>query len=127
MRNEQVGFARGTGRILIAPGAAQRTVQQHHAMASIKDLLDSIFVWASDILIVVGGLYLAKAALSTLVSLYSTFLRPGKNLKKYGAWAVVTGATGKLRSMHCCHLLFARVCLACAQNFRHAVLVELHV
>ena len=30
-----------------------------------------------------------------LSHLYKTFLRPAKNFKKYGKWAVVTGATGK--------------------------------
>jgi len=28
-------------------------------------------------------------------NLYKTFLRPAKSFKKYGKWAVVTGATGK--------------------------------
>jgi hypothetical protein len=38
------------------------------------------------------GVYLVgKAA----IHLYKTFLRPGKNLKNLGKWAVVTGATGK--------------------------------
>jgi len=33
-----------------------------------------------------------------LSNLYKTFLRPAKNFKKYGKWAVVTGATGKKRT-----------------------------
>ena len=40
----------------------------------------------------VFGVYLLLKALSNL---YKTFLRPGKNLKKLGKWAIVTGATGK--------------------------------
>ena len=36
--------------------------------------------------------------LRVVSNLYKTFLRPAKNLKKYGKWAVVTGATGKLRN-----------------------------
>ena len=36
--------------------------------------------------------------LKAVSNLYKTFLRPAKNLKKYGKWAVVTGATGKLRN-----------------------------
>lgn len=59
-------------------------------------MLDDACPWSAIVLIVVGGLYLAKTVLGVLGSLYSTFLRPGKNLKKYGAWAVVTGATGEL-------------------------------
>ena len=39
------------------------------------------------------GLNLAFKAASHL---YKTFLRPGKDLKKFGKWAIVTGATGKL-------------------------------
>ncbi|KAG5176198.1 putative 3-ketoacyl-CoA reductase [Tribonema minus] len=41
----------------------------------------------------VGGLVVLRAFLCFLGALYSTFLRPAKNLKKYGEWAVVTGAT----------------------------------
>ncbi|CAN0467262.1 unnamed protein product, partial [Laminaria digitata] len=44
-------------------------------------------------LAVVGGLCVARCALSVLGSLFMTFLRPGKNLTKFGPWAVVTGAT----------------------------------
>lgn len=47
---------------------------------------------------VVGALVIARWALCVLGSLFTTFLRPGKNLKKYGAWAIVTGATGKQRA-----------------------------
>ena len=38
------------------------------------------------------GVYLL---LKAVVHLYKTFLRPGRDLKKLGKWAVVTGATGK--------------------------------
>lgn len=46
-------------------------------------------------LALVGGLVLVRSALCLLGAVFTTFLRPGKNLKKYGAWAVVTGATGE--------------------------------
>jgi hypothetical protein len=36
-----------------------------------------------------------KAALN----LYKTFLRPGRDLKRVGKWAVITGATGKKCSL----------------------------
>lgn len=66
---------------------------------------------AVNALVVIGGLFLAKTALSVLGSLYATFLRPGKNLGKYGAWAVVTGATGE----QLCCLIVAVTC-AMLQN-----------
>ncbi|GFQ04874.1 very-long-chain 3-oxoacyl-coa reductase 1 [Phtheirospermum japonicum] len=40
-----------------------------------------------------GLLSLLKVALSTLKWVYINFLRPGKNLKKYGLWALTTGPT----------------------------------
>jgi hypothetical protein len=46
-------------------------------------------------LAVVGGLYLLSFVGTALLSFYRFFLRPGKNLKKLGAWGVVTGATGE--------------------------------
>lgn len=45
------------------------------------------------VLAFIGAVVLALLALKILVSFYKTFLRPGKNLKKLGKWAVVTGAT----------------------------------
>lgn len=41
------------------------------------------------------GLYALKLAGKALLHVYKSFLRPGKNLKKLGKWAVVTGATGE--------------------------------
>ncbi|GFP94090.1 very-long-chain 3-oxoacyl-coa reductase 1 [Phtheirospermum japonicum] len=40
-----------------------------------------------------GLLSLLKLALSTLKWVYVNFLRPGKNLKNYGSWALITGPT----------------------------------
>ena len=40
------------------------------------------------------GLLGLNLALKAVSHLYKTFLRPGKDLKKLGKWAVVTGATG---------------------------------
>jgi hypothetical protein len=42
------------------------------------------------------GLWALSLAGRALLHVYKTFLRPGKNLKKLGKWAVVTGATGEL-------------------------------
>ena len=41
------------------------------------------------------GLVGLNLVLKALSHLYKTFLRPAKDLKKLGKWAVVTGATGK--------------------------------
>lgn len=48
---------------------------------------------AFAVLAVVGSLCLIKVAAKMLLAFYKMFLRPGKNLKKLGKWAVVTGAT----------------------------------
>uniref|UniRef100_A0A7S1ZGD0 Steroid dehydrogenase n=1 Tax=Trieres chinensis TaxID=1514140 RepID=A0A7S1ZGD0_TRICV len=44
-------------------------------------------------LAVFGALVASSFALKVLGALYKAFLRPGKNLKKFGKWAVVTGCT----------------------------------
>ena len=40
-----------------------------------------------------GASLVAKFLLELMVGIYARLLRPGKNLKKLGKWAVVTGAT----------------------------------
>lgn len=40
-----------------------------------------------------GTLLVLKFVLGAVQAFYRFFLRPGKNLKKFGGWAVVTGAT----------------------------------
>ena len=40
------------------------------------------------------GVVLAFYLLKAVNNIFKTFIRPGKNLKKLGKWAVVTGATG---------------------------------
>jgi orotate phosphoribosyltransferase len=42
-------------------------------------------------IVALGAINLATRA---CLHLYKTFVRPSKNLKKYGKWAVITGATG---------------------------------
>lgn len=44
-------------------------------------------------LLVVGSLFLGNKVFNGLISFYKMFLRPAKNLKKLGEWAVITGAT----------------------------------
>mmetsp|Transcript_5526 Transcript_5526/g.8039 ORF Transcript_5526/g.8039 Transcript_5526/m.8039 type:complete len:318 (-) Transcript_5526:297-1250(-) len=48
---------------------------------------------AKKFVLIFGALVIANCTLKTLSGLYKTFLRGGKNLKKLGKWAVVTGAT----------------------------------
>ncbi|XP_020597434.1 very-long-chain 3-oxoacyl-CoA reductase 1 [Phalaenopsis equestris] len=40
-----------------------------------------------------GLLSLIKVSVATLRWVFFSFIRPGKNLKRYGSWAIVTGAT----------------------------------
>ncbi|TQD82157.1 hypothetical protein C1H46_032245 [Malus baccata] len=45
------------------------------------------------VLFIIGSFSLLKLSLSLLQWAYVNFLRPAKNLKKYGSWALVTGPT----------------------------------
>jgi len=47
----------------------------------------------SQFFFIVGGIYVVKFILTLLEGIYARLLRPGKNLKRYGSWALVTGAT----------------------------------
>mmetsp|Transcript_3120 Transcript_3120/g.4615 ORF Transcript_3120/g.4615 Transcript_3120/m.4615 type:complete len:326 (+) Transcript_3120:102-1079(+) len=40
-----------------------------------------------------GSLFLMNKAMKAVVAFYKMFLRPGKDLKRLGEWAVITGAT----------------------------------
>ena len=42
------------------------------------------------------GLIALNLVKRALVHLFKTFIRPARNLKKTGKWAVITGATGKV-------------------------------
>jgi len=52
----------------------------------------------------VGAASLASFALGVLRSVYALLLRPGKNLRKMGHWAVVTGATDGIGKAFCFEL-----------------------
>jgi hypothetical protein len=41
------------------------------------------------------GLIALNLVLKAVSNIFKTFFRPGKDLKKLGKWAVITGATGK--------------------------------
>lgn len=65
-------------------------------MVCVKEMMDDIPSIFLQGLAMVGFLYVIRCAFCLLGGMYATFLRPGKNLKRYGEWAVVTGATGEL-------------------------------
>lgn len=49
--------------------------------------------WAVGLLLFVGAIQGLKALVRFASGIYVYYLRPGKNLKRLGQWAVVTGAT----------------------------------
>mmetsp|Transcript_24745 Transcript_24745/g.37605 ORF Transcript_24745/g.37605 Transcript_24745/m.37605 type:complete len:330 (-) Transcript_24745:998-1987(-) len=62
-------------------------------------LLETIPLYMKDAgpvltgIVAVGTLFLLNKVLKGSVAFYKMFLRPGKNLKRFGEWAVITGAT----------------------------------
>jgi 17beta-estradiol 17-dehydrogenase / very-long-chain 3-oxoacyl-CoA reductase len=50
------------------------------------------------------ALSLLRFVAGVLGFIYAYFLRPGRNLKSYGAWAVVTGATDGIGKAYCVEL-----------------------
>ena len=67
------------------------------APPAVKEFLDSIvpkliahivFIWA-----IIGIVFLSKTIYILINVIYARFLRPSKNLKSYGTWAIVTGST----------------------------------
>ena len=50
-------------------------------------------------LVLTGAAFVALKLTGALYGLYKAFVRPAKNLRKYGSWAVVTGATGEFFSL----------------------------
>lgn len=47
----------------------------------------------NKILVALGTILVVRFALTTIEGIYARLIRSGKNLKKYGSWALVTGAT----------------------------------
>ncbi|CAG7893005.1 unnamed protein product [Brassica rapa] len=45
------------------------------------------------VLFALGSISILRFTLTLLTSLYIYFLRPGKNLRRYGSWAIITGPT----------------------------------
>lgn len=59
---------------------------------SFVDHVKSLPLWV-QICFLVGSVTVLKAYAAFFKWVYVSFLRPGKNLKKYGSWALVTGPT----------------------------------
>merc|ERR1711916_327552 len=59
------------------------------AMDQVDDLPSGL-VFA---LVLVGGWIVIKGAVNWLFAFYTYFVRPGKNMRDFGEWAVVTGAS----------------------------------
>jgi len=55
--------------------------------------MDEILATSVPVFAAVGALVVISVCLQVISSIYKTFLRPAKNLKKLGKWAVITGAT----------------------------------
>jgi len=49
--------------------------------------------WGMEVFLVFGVLFLLKQLWGILNFIYVYFLRPRQNLRKYGSWAIITGAT----------------------------------
>ena len=58
----------------------------------------------SVIALIYLGLVLLRAVVGILNFIFIYFLRPGKNLKFYGSWAIVTGATDGIGKAYCVEL-----------------------
>ncbi|KAH7847379.1 hypothetical protein Vadar_025436 [Vaccinium darrowii] len=61
-------------------------------LSSVSQQLKSQPIWLL-LLLTLGSLSLSKLVFAFLQWVYVNFLRPPKNLKKYGSWALVTGPT----------------------------------
>jgi hypothetical protein len=57
--------------------------------------MDDISLTFENVACGIVALAALNLCMKAVSNVYKTFLRPAKNLKKYGKWAVVTGATGK--------------------------------
>ncbi|KAL5717872.1 hypothetical protein ACHQM5_010829 [Ranunculus cassubicifolius] len=56
------------------------------------DQIKALPLWI-QLFFLLGSITIFKSYLAFLKWVYVSFLRPGKNLKKYGSWALVTGPT----------------------------------
>jgi len=88
-------------------------------MSALKDFDSSIIVKmlgdaapeavAAALLSSLGAIFLARFALSFFNAIWRYFIRPGKDLKVYGKWAIVTGATDGIGKALCQELAKRRI------------------
>uniref|UniRef100_A0A061QPS4 Beta-keto reductase n=1 Tax=Tetraselmis sp. GSL018 TaxID=582737 RepID=A0A061QPS4_9CHLO len=64
---------------------------------------------AAALLSSLGAIFLARFALSFFNAIWRYFIRPGKDLKVYGKWAIVTGATDGIGKALCQELAKRRI------------------
>ncbi len=62
---------------------------------------DATSAWVGIVLTTLGGLVVLNKTISVATFVYQHFLRPGINPKKFGPWAVVTGATDGIGKAYC--------------------------
>ena len=76
-----------------------------HLITRIDSFLDFLhthkaYLEYGSVLALIGALVVLQRLFVVVFGLAKTFLRPAKNLRKYGQWAVVTGATGAEQTLH---------------------------
>ncbi|XP_020598262.1 very-long-chain 3-oxoacyl-CoA reductase 1-like, partial [Phalaenopsis equestris] len=78
-----------------APVPAFTTEQELRRAKDLCACLSSLLTHPRWILAVfaIGFLFLLKTSIAVVHWLFVSFIRPGKNLSRYGSWAVITGAT----------------------------------
>jgi len=64
-------------------------------------LVSSLPSWLISLSVFVGLFFLSKALFTVVTFVFTHFIRPGKNLKKYGSWAIVTGCTDGIGKSIC--------------------------
>jgi hypothetical protein len=84
---------------LLPPNALQAL---HSALATLQS--HPVGLAINGLALALLGLIALRAAAGVASFVWSYFLRPGRNLKFYGAWAVVTGATDGIGKAYCAEL-----------------------
>jgi 17beta-estradiol 17-dehydrogenase / very-long-chain 3-oxoacyl-CoA reductase len=95
MSRQVVSFDSFTYDIIVFQQMFGSHLRTHSIMKFFEDISDSIRVSSPTVkfLISLGITSVVSFVVKVLWSTYNTFLRGGKNLKKLGQWAVITGAT----------------------------------
>lgn len=62
---------------------------------------DATSAWVGIVLTTLGGLVVLGKIVSACSFLFQHFVRPGISPKKFGPWAIVTGATDGIGKAYC--------------------------